>query len=103
MAKQQIRLPINIALIKKKIIENNDYSSHEINDAILDEIKKQFEKLLEVEIVKGRTLCKVCLNHRESKLMDEITATYGITFTQLYIGAILNIAKNENLINKNKK
>lgn len=100
MAKSQVRLPLNVALIKKKIIDSNDYSSHEVNDAILTEIKSQFQNLVKVEIIEGKTICKICLNHTESKLMDEITSLYGITFTQLYIGAILNIAKKENLITK---
>lgn len=98
MAKQYVRLPQNIADIKDRIIERNEYSSHDVNDAILTEIKKYFETLVEVEVKKGKRTCKICLNHRESKLMDEITAMYGITFSQLYISAIIEIGKKEKLL-----
>lgn len=100
MAKLYVRLPQNIAEIKDRIIERNEYSSHDINDAILVEIKKYFATLVEIKIKEGKRTCKICLNHKESKLMDEITAMYGITFSQLYISAIIEIGKKEKLLNE---
>jgi len=43
MSIYQIKLPKNIIDLKEKIISRNDYSSHEVNDAILVEIKKNLK------------------------------------------------------------
>lgn len=95
---EHLHLPKNIVLLKKRIIENNGYSTHELNDEILSDIKKDFENLKVNEMQEGRTHCLVSLNVTEIKFMENIKQMFGITFTQLYTNAIIKIAKKEKLI-----
>lgn len=94
---QQMKLPNTVILIKKKLIEKG-FTSQELNDEIILEMKKDFDNINSIEIVEGRTRSDVCLNRTQEKFFEKINQLYGITFTQLYTRCIIKIAKQEKII-----
>lgn len=94
---QQMKLPNTVILIKKKLIEKG-FTSQELNDEIISEMKKDFDNINPIQIVEGRTRSDVCLNKTQEKFFEKVNQLYGITFTQLYIRCIIKIAKQERII-----
>ena len=94
---QQMKLPNTVILIKKKLIEKG-FTSQELDDEIILEMKKDFDNINSIEIAEGRTRSDVCLNRTQEKFFEKINQLYGITFTQLYTRCIIKIAKQEKII-----
>jgi|LakMenEpi03Aug12_release.lakeMendotaPanAssembly.Ray.scaffolds.fasta_scaffold1004257_2 hypothetical protein len=94
---QQMKLPNNIMQLKRDIIEKLGFSSQELNDEILLEMKKDFENINNIAVIEGRTRCDVSLNKTQEKFFDNIHAIYGITFTSLYIQGTIKVAKKNNI------
>jgi len=94
---QQMKLPNNVIIIKKKLIEKG-FTSQELNDEIILEMKKDFDNIGTIELVEGRTRSDVCLNRTQEKFFEMVNKIYGITFTQLYTRSIIKIAKQEKII-----
>ena len=95
---EQFRLPNSIVSLKKKLVEINGFTSHEINDMILDEIKRDFTNLSLSEFEEGKTKCNLNLNPTEEKFFNTLRRLYGISFCQLYIRATIKIAQQQKII-----
>jgi hypothetical protein len=104
-ASRKIQIPFLIYELKNSIIELNDYTSHEINDIILSDIKQQYEHILNNKdtLISDKMKCRFNLNKREEKIIEKIRQTYGIPLTQLYILSIIRIAIKHKIINPHEK
>lgn len=95
---EQMRLPNTAKELKNLIAEKKGYSSHELNDIILLLMKKEFEDIKLIESMGGNAKCVVSLNRAQLRFFNDLKRVYGISFSQLYIKAIITIAKQEKII-----
>ncbi len=93
-----LRLPHTAKELKNQITQKKGCTSHELNDEILIEMKREFDNLKIMEIINGTTLCGVSLNRAQQRFFNDLKRMYGISFSQLYIRAIVKIAKTEKII-----
>jgi hypothetical protein len=92
-----IEIPIKIFEIREGIIEKNDNRVNEVNDRIFKKILKDFENM-QLEGRHSDFRCRFKLTGLQEKLFKSIKDIYGISLTQLYIRAVIDIAKEDHCI-----
>lgn len=96
--RHDVVVSLKVFQVRELIVKKNDNTVKEVNQIIFEKISSDFKKLLSPSKSNGKCRCVFNLTKEQEDLIDVIQDTYGINLTQLYINAIIAIAKDSNLI-----